>query len=139
ELDLDAYSPAPEADVEARSRADGVLNPPEASDHLVVQIDGTTFEGASADVEGDGRPHEPLVASLDASLERFPHLREMLGELAPGDDPFVARNDPAWTGGALVYVPRGKRLEAPALITAVQDAEASALAFRTLIVIEEGA
>ena len=39
------------------------------------------------DVEGDGRPHEPLVASLEASLERFPHLREMLGALAPDDDP----------------------------------------------------
>jgi Fe-S cluster assembly protein SufD len=79
------------------------------------------------------------VASLDTSLERFPHLREMLGALAPADDPFVARNDGAWSGGALVYVPRGKRLEAPALITAVQDAEASALSFRTLIVLEEGA
>ncbi len=139
ELDLDAYSPAPEADAEARSRADGVLNPPEGSDHLVVQVDGTVFEGASVEVEGDGRPHEPLVASLDASLERFPHLREMLGALAPGDDPFVARNDGAWSGGALVYVPRGKRLEAPALITAVQDADESALSFRTLIVLEEGA
>ena len=63
----------------------------------------------------------------------------MLGSLAPGDDPFVARNDSAWRGGALVYVPRGKRLEAPALIAAVQDAEATALSFRTLIVLEEGA
>jgi Fe-S cluster assembly protein SufD len=63
----------------------------------------------------------------------------MLGALAPSDDPFVARNDGAWRGGALVYVPRGKRLEAPALIAAVQDAEATALSFRTLIVLEEGA
>ena len=94
---------------------------------------------ASVDVEGDGRPHEPLVASLESSLERFPHLREMLGALAPADDPFVARNDGAWRGGALVYVPRGRRLEAPALISAVQDADGAALSFRTLIVLEEGA
>ena len=139
ELDLDAYAAAPAAAPDARSRADGVLNPPEGSDHLVVQVDGSVLEGTSVEVEGDGRPHEPLVASLDASLERFPHLREMLGELAPGDDPFVARNDGAWSGGALVYVPRGKRLETPALITAVQDAERAALSFRTLIVLEEGA
>jgi Fe-S cluster assembly protein SufD len=139
ELDLDAYSAATGGDPEARSRADGVLNPPESSDHLVAQVDGATLEGASVDVEGDGRPHEPLVASLESSLERFPHLGEMLGALAPSDDPFVARNDSAWRGGALVYVPRGKRLEAPALIAAVQDADATALSFRTLIVLEEGA
>jgi Fe-S cluster assembly protein SufD len=139
ELDLDAYSPAPAAEPEARSRADGVLNPPEGADHLVVQVDGTVLEGSEIEAEGDGRPHEPLVASLDAALERFPHLREMLGSLAPEDDPFVARNRDAWSGGALVYVPRGKRLEMPALIAAVQDADASALSFRTLIVLEEGA
>ena len=63
----------------------------------------------------------------------------MLGSLAPGDDPFVARNDGAWRGGALVYVPRGKRLEAPAQIAAVQDADGAAVSFRTLIVLEEGA
>jgi Fe-S cluster assembly protein SufD len=138
-LDLDAYAAATDGDPEARSRADGVLNPPEGTDHLVVQVDGATLEGTSVDVEGDGRPHEPLVASLESSLERFPHLREMLGALAPGDDPFVARNDAAWRGGALVYVPRGKRLEGPALIAAVQDAEAKTVSFRTLIVLEEGA
>ena len=138
-LDLDAYTAASDGDPEARARADGVLNPPEGTDHLVVQVDGAVLEGGSVDVEGDGRPHEPLVASLESSLERFPHLREMLGALAPADDPFVARNDGAWRGGALVYVPRGRRLEAPALISAVQDADGAALSFRTLIVLEEGA
>jgi len=138
-LDLDSYTAASDGDPEARARADGVLNPPEGTDHLVVQVDGAVLEGGSVDVEGDGRPHEPLVASLESSLERFPHLREMLGALAPADDPFVARNDGAWRGGALVYVPRGRRLEAPALISAVQDADGAALSFRTLIVLEEGA
>ena len=79
ELDLDAYAEATDGDPEARSRADGVLNPPEGTDQLVVQVDGAVLEGASVDVDGDGRPHEPLVASLESSLERFPHLREMLG------------------------------------------------------------
>ena len=138
-LDLDAYAAATDGDPEARARADGVLNPPEGSDHLVVQVDAAVLEGGSVDVEGDGRPHEPLVASLESSLERFPHLREMLGSLAPSDDPFVARNDKAWRGGALIYVPRGKRLEAPAQIAAVQDADGASVSFRTLIVLEEGA
>jgi Fe-S cluster assembly protein SufD len=137
-LDLDAYAPASDGDPEARSRADAVLNAPEQAPK-VVQVDGMSVDGALGDVPGNGRPSEPLVASLEAALERFPHLREMLGHLVSGGDPFVARNDSAWRGGALVYVPRGKRLEAPAQIAAVQDADGASVAFRTLIVLEEGA
>jgi Fe-S cluster assembly protein SufD len=138
ELDLDSYEPAGEGDEEARSRTDAVLNPP-GDTPRVVQVDGTPMEGAAAEVAGNGRPAEPLVATLDSALERFPHLREMLGSLAGHDDPFVARNDAAWRGGALIYVPRGKRLEGPALVAAVQDADRTTLSFRTLIVLEEGA
>jgi Fe-S cluster assembly protein SufD len=138
ELDLDSYEPAGEGDEEARSRTDAVLNPP-GDTPRVVQVDGTPMEGAAAEVAGNGRPAEPLVATLDSALERFPHLREMLGTLAGHEDPYVARNDAAWRGGALVYVPRGKRLEGPALVAAVQDADRTTLSFRTLIVLEEGA
>ena len=137
-LDLDAYEPATDGDPEARHRADAILNAPESGAHL-VQVDGASVEGGVRDASGDGRPVEPLVAPLDAGLERFPHLREMLGHLVGRKDPFVARNDEAWRGGALVYVPRGKRLETPAQIAAVQDAEGLATSFRTLIVVEEGA
>ena len=51
----------------------------------------------------------------------------------------MARNERGWTGGVFVYVPRGKRLEAPALITAVQEASGTSLSWRTLIVLDEGA
>ena len=44
-LELDAYTAATDGDPEARSRADGVLNLPEGSDHLVVQVDGAVLEG----------------------------------------------------------------------------------------------
>jgi Fe-S cluster assembly protein SufD len=138
ELDLDAYSPATDGDAEARSRADAILNPP-GDTPRVVQIDGAVLDGNDIDVAGNGHPTEPLVASLAAAIERFPRLGEMLGKLAGHDDPFVARNDAAWSGGALIYVPRGKRLDAPALVAAVQDADRSSISFRTLIVLEEGA
>ena len=137
-LDLDSYSPADGGDPDARSRADAILNPP-GDTPRVVQIDGEVLEGAEVDVSGNGHPTEPLVASLGAAIERFPRLGEMLGKLAGHDDPFVARNDAAWGGGALVYVPRGKKLERPALLAAVQNAERTSLSFRTLIVLEEGA
>jgi Fe-S cluster assembly protein SufD len=138
ELNLEAYAAATDGDPEARHRADPILNAPEAGPH-VVQVDGATLTGAAIDVPGNGRPSEPLVAPLDAALERFPHLRDMVGHLVDRDDPFVARNASAWRGGALVYVPRGKRLEQPAQIAAVQDADRVTTSFRTLIVLEEGA
>jgi Fe-S cluster assembly protein SufD len=137
-LDLDAYRPAEGGDPEARSRADAILNPREQGAKL-VQVDSASLDGDLGEVRGNGRPAEPLVSSLEAGLERFPHLREMLGHLVSADDPFVARNDEAWSGGALVYVPRGARLEAPAQIAAIQDADRASVAFRTLIVLEEGA
>ena len=55
------------------------------------------------------------------------------------DDPFVARNDAAWRGGAFVYVPKGKSLPEPAQIAAIHDGDGIAIGFRTLIVLEEGA
>ena len=55
------------------------------------------------------------------------------------DDVFVAANDAGWAGGAFVYVPRGVRVEAPILLTAVTAAAGTALQRRVLIVLEEGA
>ena len=42
-------------------------------------------------------------------------------------------------GGALVYVPRNTRPEAPISLTAIQQAAGRSLNWRTLIVLEEGA
>jgi Fe-S cluster assembly protein SufD len=127
-----------EADPGAREHADAVLNPPEDAPR-VVQIDNTMVDGAASPA-GGAMPTEPVVTSLAAAAELYPDLvRGRLGSLAASDDPFVARNDAAWRGGAFVYVPAGQRLEAPAQIAAVHDSDRAALGFRTLIVLEEGA
>jgi Fe-S cluster assembly protein SufD len=85
-------------------------------------------------------PDEPFVLPLDVAAQRFPDLVEKhLGTVVDSEDPFVARNERGFAGGAFVYVPRGKRLAAPALITAVQEAAGSSLNWRTLVVLEEGA
>jgi len=127
-----------EADAAARERADAVLNSPEEA-LRVVQIDQTMLDGTAPEVR-DGRPTEPVVTSLAAASELYPDLvRERLGSLVASDDPFVARNDAAWRGGAFLYVPAGQRLETPAQIEAIHDADRAALGFRTLIVVEEGA
>ena len=123
-------------DPSARERADAVLNPPEQAPR-VVQVDGTTVEGEAPQGEA---PSEPVVTTLAAAAERYPELvGARLGSIAAPDDPFVARNDAAWRGGAFIYVPAGKRLPEPAQIAAVHDSDGVAIGFRTLIVLEEGA
>ena len=126
-LDLDAYTAATDGDPEARARADGVLNPPEGADHLVVQVDGAVRRGRVGRRRGR-RTTARTAGRLPrrARSSASPTCARCSARWRPSDDPFVARNDGAWRGGALVYVPRGKRLEAPALISAVQDADGAA-------------
>jgi len=140
ELDGSQFEPVTGGDLGARSRADAILNPPDGAPR-VIQIDSASLlEGAAADRTNGGPPAEPVVTTLDAAIERFPELvQSRLGTLAASEDPFVARNDAAWRGGAFVYVPRGTRLELPAQIAAVHDTDGAALGFRSLIVVEEGA
>jgi Fe-S cluster assembly protein SufD len=51
----------------------------------------------------------------------------------------VARNDAGWEDGVLVYVPSGVRVPEPIEVSAIQSADGTALNWRTLIVLEEGA
>jgi len=127
------------ADPSARERADAILNPPEGTPRL-VQVDGTTVAEPDAALTPGDAPTEPVITTLAAAADLYPVLvGERLGSLADPADPFVARNDAAWKGGAFVYVPKGKSLPEPAQIAAVHDAEGIAIGFRTLIVLEEGA
>ena len=127
-----------EADPAAREQADAVLNIPDAGPR-VVQIDQTMLDGTAPE-RGGAKPSEPVVTTLARAAEVYPELvRERLGTLVASNDPFVARNDAAWRGGAFVYVPAGKHLEDPVQIEAIHDADRAALGFRTLIVLEESA
>jgi Fe-S cluster assembly protein SufD len=136
-LDLDKYARANGAVDASTALADaGVLfHGVEGAMHL-EQVDGT----AVTDVSGVTDAGKPLVLPLDVAMERFPDLVEgRLGSVVSEDNHFAARNAADWSGGAFVYVPRGATLEAPVLITAVQAAAQTAMAWRTLIVLEEGA
>ncbi len=59
----------------------------------------------------------------------------------PGDHrhPFSARNAAEWTDGALVYVPRNTVVDEPIVLTNVHPAAGTALHWRMLMVLEEGA
>jgi Fe-S cluster assembly protein SufD len=80
------------------------------------------------------------VLPLAKARESHPELVEgRLGALAPAADPFVARNDANWRDGVLVHVPRGTRFSEPVRIEVPLADDGVGVAWRTLVVLEEGA
>lgn len=132
-LDLAAYERAPAGDAAAAERAtplfDGLPEP-----IRLTQVDATTV------VLDDELPDGVIVTSLErAAVEHAELVQQHLGTIvASDDDPFVARNDASFAGGLFVHVGRDARLERPLLVTVVQDAERSSLAWRSLIVVDDG-
>jgi len=127
---LEAWDPAP-ADG-TRFDASHMLEPPAGAVEL-VQVDAAST--AVADEVGGA-----IVLPLAVARERHPELVEPhLGAIVSADDAFTALNASEWEGGAFVWVPKGVRVEAPILLTAVTRAAGSMLHRRVLIVLEEGA
>ena len=132
-LDLAAYEAAATGDLARAGDADLLFDVPAASPS-VTQVDGN-FIGVPADAS------DVIVLPLAEAVERHGDLVDAhLGSLvAAGENVFTARNAAEWTGGAFVYVPRGVRLEQPIVLSAIQAQEGSALNWRVLVVLEEGA
>jgi Fe-S cluster assembly protein SufD len=108
---------APEGAVEIRQ-----------ADHGWERVETATTEG-------------PLVMSLSQAVEEHGELVDRhLGKLVDaGENAFVARNASEWEGGAFVYVPRNVKLDAPVLLDVLQTQPQTALNWRVLVVLEEGA
>lgn len=133
-LDLAAYAPATDGDEAAFERALTLFGSENGSPR-VDQVDARPLATQVEAPEG-----APLVMPLALAAERFPDLvGAHFAGLVTDQDPFVAANDTAWSGGAFVYVPQGQRLAAPAVLTCVQDAAGRQVNWRTLIVLEAGA
>jgi Fe-S cluster assembly protein SufD len=97
-----------------------------------------TVEGVSQGTDSADGP--PVVMPLaEAAGQLGDIVRERFGSVVPAGDPFVARNEANWRSGALVYVPRGTRLEEPLELSVLHEGDGSGLDWRTLIVLEEGA
>jgi Fe-S cluster assembly protein SufD len=119
---------------------------PEGGDLASVPDGLFTFEGTRLDQvdaacsEGAAVEDGPVVLPLSVARERHPELVEPhLGRVVAADDVFTRWNDDAWDGGAFVWIPRGVRVEAPILLTAVTAAAGTVLQRRVLIVLEEDA
>jgi len=96
-------------------------------------------DGAISLGDEDLPPGVIVMPLARAAVEHSELVERHLGTVVAADDPFVARNDAAWSAGALVYVPRGVSLDRPIAITVVQDVDRSQVNWRTLVVLEEGA
>jgi Fe-S cluster assembly protein SufD len=109
----------------------------EFTDLSGLDLAGFEPAGAAATLsEAEGATVLPLAAALSSHEEL---LREKLGSLVPVEDPFVARNESGWRDGVLVHVPAGTRVAEPIRIEVPVEASGSAVGWRTLIVLEEGA
>ncbi len=127
---LEAWEPAPAGGTEFT--ASHLLEPPAGAVEL-VQVDGASTAGVAVE---DG----PVVLPLSVARERHPELVEPhLGTIVRDVDAFTFANEREWEGGAFVWVPKGVRVEAPILLTAVGAAGGTILHRRVLIVLEEGA
>ncbi len=92
---------------------------------------------AGAAIESGG---EATVMPLAEAIDAHPDLIEAhLGSLVSADDPFVARNDAEWVDGVFVHVPKGVEVAEPIRIGLDLDSAGSAVYWRTLVVLEEGA
>jgi Fe-S cluster assembly protein SufD len=147
-LDAFAAARAGEGDASAVERCETLLAAPEGAVTL-GQVDGVVVDEAgeapaeATDAAAPGAAGGDIVVlPLSTAVSRHPELVEPhLGRIvdAEAGDKFVASNDADWTGGAFVYVPRGGRVSAPLLLTAIADAAGVALNRRVLVVLDEGA
>ncbi|HEX6666133.1 MAG TPA: Fe-S cluster assembly protein SufD [Solirubrobacterales bacterium] len=102
-------------------------------------LDLGAYEAAGAEPEVSGAEGATVVSLAEALSSHEELLREHLGSLVGIEDPFVARNEAGWRDGVLIHVPRGVQLSEPIRIALPLEADGSALSWRTLIVLEEGA
>jgi Fe-S cluster assembly protein SufD len=109
----------------------------EFTDLSGLDLDGYPPVPAEASIEGpEGVAAVPLSEALDSHDEL---LRERLGALVPVEDPFVARNEANLGDGVLVHVPASVVATEPIRVSIPLDEDGATVAWRTVIVLEEGA
>jgi len=103
------------------------------------KLDLDSYAAADAAVEVSGGAGATVVSLAEAVESHAELVEAALGSLVSAEDPFVARNEAAWRDGVLVHVPRGVKLEEPVRIEVPVSESGTAVSWRTLIVLEEGA
>jgi Fe-S cluster assembly protein SufD len=105
----------------------------------ISSLDFDAYGQASAEVTTQGGEGATVISLAEARDSHAELLEAYLGSLVDADDPFVARNFAAAGDGVLVHVPRGVKLSEPVRIEVPLTESGSAVSWRTLVVLEEGA
>jgi Fe-S cluster assembly protein SufB len=81
-----------------------------------------------------------VFLSMDEGLKQYPEIvQEYFGKVVPyGDNKLAALNTAVWSGGSLVYLPKGVRVDLPLQAYFRINSENAGQFERTLIVAEEG-
>jgi Fe-S cluster assembly protein SufD len=109
----------------------------EFTDLAGLEIDA--YEQVDADATISAPEGVTVLPLAEAAASHEELVRKHLGSLVPAKDPFVARNESAWRDGVLVHVARGVRVSEPIKVELPLEQNGGALAWRTLVVLEEGA
>jgi Fe-S cluster assembly protein SufD len=129
-LDLDAWQQHVDGNLDASSAREPVVDANGGPG--VLQVDGAFMRRGES-------PDGIVVSTLEEAVAQHPELVERhLGTLLVDRDRFTAQNTADWRGGMFVYVPAGVRVEQPVVTSVLHDSP-SAIHWRSLIVVEEGA
>ncbi len=109
----------------------------EFTDLSGLEIDA--YEAAGIDAQITAPEGVTVVSLAEAAGSHEELVREQLGSLVSIEDPFVARNESDWRDGVLVHVPRGVQITEPIRVQLSLDGNGTAVSWRTLVVLEEGA
>lgn len=109
----------------------------------IPEIDGATLVltqvGEQVTITGSAPAGVTVSTLTEAASTHGELVEQYLGTIVDEEDPFVARNDALWTGGAFIHVPRGVHADAPIALRVNLQEAGHQQAFRVLVVVEDGA
>ncbi len=139
-LKMDAFAPpsAGEPSVSDRASLEDLWQ--RQSTHYATGI--AHIAGALARQADPSRLGRAVFIDLDQAVKDYPELLErylLTAAVTPGTDVLAALHAAFWTGGTLLYVPKGVALDDPLLSLAALGQTDRVDTSHTLVVLEEGA
>ncbi len=116
----------------------------------VPEAEQKYFAGASNQFESEVVYHKNLkeledmgviFTDTDTALREYPELmKEYMGKIVPpSDNKYAALNSAVWSGGSVIYVPKGVKVTKPVQSYFRINSERMGQFERTLIIVDEGA
>jgi len=110
---------------------------PEASESLIVFVNGTYNEGLSSVHE---LPENVILSSIESAANDYPEVieKELGKHISLEDDPFIPLNNTFWENGIFLHVPKDTKIDKPIhfLFLSTENADHYLSVPRVLIVAE---